>query len=47
MTASISAITFDCGDAGTLASFWSRVLNRPVDADATPEFAPITLASRT
>jgi hypothetical protein len=44
MTSSIHAVTFDCGDAGKLAAFWSQVLDRPVDPDAAPGFASIGLA---
>lgn len=44
MSSSIHAVTFDCGDAGKLAAFWSQVLDRPVDPDASPGFASIGLA---
>jgi hypothetical protein len=42
MTSTIHAVTFDSGDAGKLATFWSQVVDRPVDADATAEFASIS-----
>ena len=41
MTVSFFSISLDCEDAGKLASFWSDVLDRPVDAGATGEFATI------
>lgn len=44
MRASLYAITFDCADAGKLASFWSSVLGQAVDDGATAEFASIGLA---
>jgi hypothetical protein len=33
--------SFDCRDAAALAGFWSRVLERPLDAGATLEYATI------
>ena len=39
MTATLTHLTFDCADAATLASFWSSVLDRPVDDGASPEYA--------
>ncbi|HEV3361957.1 MAG TPA: VOC family protein [Pseudonocardiaceae bacterium] len=42
MSSTIHAVTFDSGDAGKLATFWSQVVDRPVDADATAEFASIS-----
>ena len=30
------SITFDCADAYTLATFWSKVLERPLDDDDHP-----------
>jgi predicted enzyme related to lactoylglutathione lyase len=32
MTANLRNITIDCADPATVASFWSAVLDRPVDA---------------
>lgn len=43
MKSSIYAVTFDCGDAAKLAQFWSQVLDRTVDDDATGDFASIGL----
>jgi hypothetical protein len=37
----VGMYSFDCRDAAALASFWSRVLMRPVDPGATPAFATI------
>src|SRR5688500_13875383 len=41
MTLRLAAVTFDCSDAVKLATFWSTVLDRPVDDDASPSFATI------
>jgi len=38
---SLANITFDCADATELAGFWSALLDRPVDAGASPYFATI------
>lgn len=43
MNASIYAVTFDCEDAAKLAEFWSQVLDKPVDGDASADFASIGL----
>jgi predicted enzyme related to lactoylglutathione lyase len=43
MSVSLHAVTFDCSDAARLASFWSAVLDRPVDVGATTDFASISL----
>ena len=45
MTSTLLAVTFDCEDAATLASFWATVLDRPVDTDASADFASIGMAS--
>jgi predicted enzyme related to lactoylglutathione lyase len=37
------SVSLDCADAGKLASFWSEVLDRPVDPGATVDFAAIGL----
>ena len=37
-------ISFDCDDAAALAEFWSGVLVRPVDADASRDYATIGFA---
>jgi Glyoxalase-like domain len=43
MSATVYAVTFDCGNAATLARFWSGVLERSIDPDASEEFASIGL----
>jgi catechol 2,3-dioxygenase-like lactoylglutathione lyase family enzyme len=44
MTSSLLAVTFDAADPHRLATFWSKVLGRPVDVEgATAEFASIGL----
>jgi len=40
---SLYAVTLDCSNATELATFWSTVLDRPVDAGATEQFAAIGL----
>lgn len=37
----LSAITFDCNDAATLAAFWSDALGRPVDDGASSDYATL------
>jgi predicted enzyme related to lactoylglutathione lyase len=41
MNLSLTALTFDCADASSLAQFWSDVLGLPVDPDASEDFASI------
>jgi hypothetical protein len=41
MSLTIAAVTFDSRDAAAIAEFWSALLERPVDPDASPEFASI------
>jgi len=41
MTVSVSGVTVDCGDAATLARFWSAALDLPLDPDPSPEFASV------
>ena len=43
MSVNLYAVTMDCSNATELATFWSTVLNRPVDEGATEEFAAIGL----
>jgi predicted enzyme related to lactoylglutathione lyase len=43
MTSTLYAVSLDCSDARELATFWSAVLDRPVDDGATAEFAAIGL----
>ncbi|MEV4241084.1 VOC family protein [Nocardia sp. NPDC049737] len=44
MILTIGHITFDCADAATLAGFWSELLNRRLDENASPEFATVGTA---
>jgi hypothetical protein len=44
MPVNLYAVTLDCPDAKALATFWSGVLDRPVDEGASAEFAAIGLA---
>jgi hypothetical protein len=41
MAARLGNITFDCGDAKKLATFWSAVLGRPIDDGSSEFFASI------
>ena len=41
MSLTIAAVTFDSTDAATLATFWSALLERPVDPDPSAEYASI------
>jgi predicted enzyme related to lactoylglutathione lyase len=41
MSVNLYAVTFDCGNAGELAGFWSGVLGRPVEDGASAEMAAI------
>jgi Glyoxalase-like domain len=41
MTASRFAVSLDCSNALELATFWSAVLDRPVDEGTTEDFAAI------
>ncbi|MEV6995971.1 VOC family protein [Streptomyces sp. NPDC093228] len=43
----VLALSIDCADAATLASFWSQVLGRPVNDGATAEFAAIAATDAT
>lgn len=43
-TTSLLGISYDCTDAVQVADFWSRMLDRPVDDGASPEFASIGMA---
>lgn len=44
MPATLYAVSLDCADARALATFWSAVLDRPVDDGASEEFAAIGVA---
>jgi len=46
MTAQIASVTFDCRDALAVARFWSAVIGRPLDPDASSEFAAIGFTGR-
>jgi Glyoxalase-like domain len=46
MTAQIGSVTFDCFDALTVGVFWSAVLGRPLDHEASSDFAAIGFAGR-
>jgi hypothetical protein len=46
MSLTIAAVTFDCRDATALAEFWSALLERPVDPDASAEFASIGMGGQ-
>lgn len=41
MSLSLFSVSVDCGDAAKLAGFWSQVLGREVDADASEVFSSI------
>ena len=40
-TPRLASVTFDCTDALAVARFWSGVLDRPVPADATSDYAQL------
>ena len=44
MSNTLIALTFDCADAATLASFWSGVLGQPVDDGGNADFSSIGYA---
>jgi glyoxalase superfamily protein len=41
MTVKLAAVTFDCEDALVVAQFWSAALGRPLDPQASSDFASI------
>src|SRR5262249_16262305 len=41
MNIASSTIAFDCGNAATLAQFWSAVLSQPAGAGSPEEFASL------
>ena len=45
MPVEFGQITFDCGDAATLAGFWSQLLDAPVDDGASELFATVGRAA--
>jgi predicted enzyme related to lactoylglutathione lyase len=46
MTVKIASVTFDCADALTVGRFWSAALGRPLDPNASSDFATIAFAAR-
>ncbi|MDQ3664801.1 MAG: VOC family protein [Actinomycetota bacterium] len=46
MAITIASVTFDCADALTVARFWSAALERPLDPEASSDFAAIGFAGR-
>ena len=46
MTVTIASMTFDCADAQVVARFWAAALDRPLDPNASSEFATIGFAGR-
>jgi hypothetical protein len=46
MAVRIASVTFDCADALEVGRFWSAALGRPLDPDASSDFATIGFAGR-
>ena len=46
MTVRIASVTFDCSDALVVGTFWSAALDRPLDPQASSEYAAIGFAGR-
>jgi hypothetical protein len=46
MAVTIASVTVDCTDALTVARFWSAALERPLDPDASSDFAAIGFVGR-
>jgi hypothetical protein len=46
MTVRIASVTFDCADALTVGRFWSAALDRPLDPNASSDYASIGFAGR-
>jgi hypothetical protein len=46
MTLKLACVAFDCSDALTVGRFWSAAIGRPLDPDATSEFASIGFQAR-
>ena len=44
MTVRIASVTFDCADALTVGRFWSAAIGRPLDPEASVDFAAIGFA---
>ncbi|MFQ6394721.1 VOC family protein [Nocardia sp. KC 131] len=45
MTLELGHVTFDCHDAAALAGFWSELLDKPVDPEASVHFATVGIGS--
>jgi hypothetical protein len=41
VSSGLLGISYDCSDAARVASFWSDILDRPVDGGASTDFASI------
>jgi hypothetical protein len=46
MTIQLACVVFDCNDALAVGLFWSEALGRPLDPNATSEFASIGFHAR-
>jgi Glyoxalase-like domain len=46
VTLKLAAVTIDCHDALAVAHFWSAALSRPIDANASNDFAAIGMTER-
>lgn len=46
MTVKVACVAFDCADALTVGRFWSAATGRPLDPEATSEFASIGFHAR-
>ena len=46
MTIVIAAVAFDCRDALVVGRFWSAAIGRPLDLEASSEFASIGFSGR-
>ena len=46
MTVTIACVVFDCRDALVVGRFWSSAIGRPLDPEASSEFASIGFAGR-
>jgi hypothetical protein len=46
VTVTIASVTFDCADALAVGTFWSAALGRPLDPQASSDYAAIDFAGR-
>jgi len=46
MTVTIAAVAFDCRDALVVGRFWSAAIGRPLDPEASSDFASIGFSGR-